>query len=903
MLDVNTALEILSRISAEFQQVTDLARIGQIVGEAVACTDVQLWRADEAGLELLAYTTLQPHETCIAYGQGVVGTSAAKRETIVVSGQSAQLGVPLLMQGRLIGVLLVAEADHEFPVSDVRLVEACAYQVAAAMTQAQLTSENTQLRQALTSEQDRLLHIQVALRQMLEESDMRANLVEVAEALQALGWRRVILALYTPDLSVEQMITRGILLSEERALRMNILPENIWNQFLAGELESCRISGLYYLAVGQSGLWHEGDLLFAPLRLGQGRIVGMLRVEDPIDRERPTVELLRPLDILVSQAAYVVENARLLEDAARSASALAEQVDELSMIHRADRELSAHLNMDRVLTLTMDWALRRSGADTGLLALTTDDRRGLVPLITMGYLDRQILNYNAQNPWPADQGILGRAAQTGQTQVMRHVADNDEYARFVPGARSIICIPLSMRGEVLGVITLASTDPEAFEDPEASFLERLARRAAVALDNARLFRQSEQLADDMAVLYSASRAITSTLERDEVLQRIAQSMTMALECSSTLILNYNREVQKTEVLAVYKLGTARDALEVLPQIGTVMLLEQFPSVINAVARNRSIILRSIDPNLSPGEVRTLVDYKIHAMMVIPLVAQEELLGLAVTIEGRRDRQFTSSEIFKAEALASQASVALRQSMLYNEVLELEKIKSEMIRMASHDLRNPLNNILGYVELIAVSVGVDGLTPDQEEYIDSLRRSAKTMQSLIDDLLTLERAASERETEWQVFDLNGLIYEVVEAERPGALLKHQQLHLQRQPAQVLVFGSVTQLRQAIANLVGNAIKYTPDEGAVEVGFVCEKSRLQFNVKDNGYGISPERQVRIFERFYRAREPGTDHIPGTGLGLSLVKTVIERHGGQVWFESQLGKGSTFGFWLPAADPENH
>jgi signal transduction histidine kinase len=425
----------------------------------------------------------------------------------------------------------------------------------------------------------------------------------------------------------------------------------------------------------------------------------------------------------------------------------------------------------------------------------------------------------------------------------------------------------------------------------------------VALDNARLFRQSEQLADDMAVLYSASRAITSTLERDEVLQRIAQSMTMALECSSTLILNYNREVQKTEVLAVYKLGTARDALEVLPQIGTVMLLEQFPSVINAVARNRSIILRSIDPNLSPGEVRTLVDYKIHAMMVIPLVAQEELLGLAVTIEGRRDRQFTSSEIFKAEALASQASVALRQSMLYNEVLELEKIKSEMIRMASHDLRNPLNNILGYVELIAVSVGVDGLTPDQEEYIDSLRRSAKTMQSLIDDLLTLERAASERETEWQVFDLNGLIYEVVEAERPGALLKHQQLHLQRQPAQVLVFGSVTQLRQAIANLVGNAIKYTPDEGEVEVGFVCEKSRLQFNVKDNGYGISPERQVRIFERFYRAREPGTDHIPGTGLGLSLVKTVIERHGGQVWFESQLGKGSTFGFWLPAADPENH
>ncbi len=110
--------------------------------------------------------------------------------------------------------------------------------------------------------------------------------------------------------------------------------------------------------------------------------------------------------------------------------------------------------------------------------------------------------------------------------------------------------------------------------------------------------------------------------------------------------------------------------------------------------------------------------------------------------------------------------------------------------------------------------------------------------------------------------------------------------------------MTQLRQAIANLIGNAVKYTPDEGRVDVRFAQGGQRLHFSVRDTGYGISPERQARLFERFYRAREPGTDHIPGTGLGLSLVKTVIERHGGQVWFESEVGAGSTFGFWLPAA-----
>ncbi len=219
-------------------------------------------------------------------------------------------------------------------------------------------------------------------------------------------------------------------------------------------------------------------------------------------------------------------------------------------------------------------------------------------------------------------------------------------------------------------------------------------------------------------------------------------------------------------------------------------------------------------------------------------------------------------------------------------------------MASHDLRNPLNNVLGYIELVSLSLNPAARTPEVEEYLVSLRRSAKTMQSLIDDLLTLERVESERESEWQVIDLAGLVYEVVEAERPGAALRQVALGFERAIDAAPVFGSVTQLRQAIANLIGNAVKYTPDEGRVDVRFAQGGQRLHFSVRDTGYGISPERQARLFERFYRAREPGTDHIPGTGLGLSLVKTVIERHGGQVWFESEVGAGSTFGFWLPAA-----
>jgi signal transduction histidine kinase len=194
-----------------------------------------------------------------------------------------------------------------------------------------------------------------------------------------------------------------------------------------------------------------------------------------------------------------------------------------------------------------------------------------------------------------------------------------------------------------------------------------------------------------------------------------------------------------------------------------------------------------------------------------------------------------------------------------------------------------------------------MTNEIQLCIDNIRSAARSMKSLVDDLLSLEKIDSERQSAWVRFDLASLVQEVYEAQKASAGLKNQDLQLERPPEPVMVLGSTTQMRQAIANLINNASKYTPNDGKIMVRMRHESGRLAFEVEDNGLGIPADRQARLFQRFYRAKQPGTDNIPGTGLGLSLVKTVINRHGGDVWVRSVDGTGSTFGFWLPEPPPE--
>jgi PAS domain S-box-containing protein len=225
--------------------------------------------------------------------------------------------------------------------------------------------------------------------------------------------------------------------------------------------------------------------------------------------------------------------------------------------------------------------------------------------------------------------------------------------------------------------------------------------------------------------------------------------------------------------------------------------------------------------------------------------------------------------------------------------ELDRIKSEFVATVSHDLRSPLTAILGYAELI----GRAGPINDQQtEFIRRVRSSVQAITALISDLLDLGRIETGFDEQKEPTEFTGIVRGAVEGLVSRAAEKRIQLDIDLPPALAPVRGNPVRLRQMAANLIDNAIKYTPQGGTVHMRVQEEGDQLIFTVVDTGIGIAPADQPYVFDKFYRTSNVRESGIPGTGLGLSIVKGIAEDHGGRVWVESKLGSGSMFVVVLP-------
>lgn len=225
--------------------------------------------------------------------------------------------------------------------------------------------------------------------------------------------------------------------------------------------------------------------------------------------------------------------------------------------------------------------------------------------------------------------------------------------------------------------------------------------------------------------------------------------------------------------------------------------------------------------------------------------------------------------------------------------ELDALKTRMLRMASHDLKNPLSIIVSYTQLLL------GLSNDEEHnnYLSAILQCTTRMFGIINDLLDLERAKA-GQLILKSIDLKAFIREIAAEYETQVRNKEQTLSVELPSNALSIEGDTGQLREALRNLLDNAIKYTAPGGAIRVSMRQEDGHAHIEVADNGCGIPSSALEKLFQPFFRVRTSNTMNIPGTGLGLSLTKSIIEAHSGQIWVQSQEGRGSCFYIELPIA-----
>ncbi len=437
-----------------------------------------------------------------------------------------------------------------------------------------------------------------------------------------------------------------------------------------------------------------------------------------------------------------------------------------------------------------------------------------------------------------DKGLAGWVFRNKQGAIIADTTQDERWFIFPDSnsqARSALCIPFLYNDEVLAVLTILHPTPGHFTDYHLRLVTIIANQATVAVRNAQLF---------------------------------------------------NRMLQQQQQLETI-LHTIPDYLLVLDEAGKIVLVNDTTARLMNGEQGGSLIGQPLANYLH-------LDTMFSG--VLEILENPVQNGQTWSFETRSERQrrdflVTVSAWEHPSGDTAGYIVILRD---ITTMRDLNRFKDEMLKMASHDLRSPLALIVGYCSLIALDTPEDSPT---QEYLNAIQRATERMQGLLDDLLRVEQIRKSPLELHQQVDFSELIETAVDHMRPVAAQKHHELDmdvwLDDVPAVTI---NPVLIREAMENLIGNALKYTPEGGRVTISAFAQDGCLNFSVEDNGIGIPKEHLPRIFETFYRAKQAGSEGIEGRGLGLSLVKTIIERHQGEVWVESDQGKGSRFGFWIP-------
>jgi signal transduction histidine kinase len=291
-------------------------------------------------------------------------------------------------------------------------------------------------------------------------------------------------------------------------------------------------------------------------------------------------------------------------------------------------------------------------------------------------------------------------------------------------------------------------------------------------------------------------------------------------------------------------------------------------------------------------------------LIVPIRREEQMIG-AILLESRQHGRLDQEALAFADRLVDHAAIAIDNARLFDQVRQANDAKTDFISFVSHELKQPMTSIKGYVDLLIRGSG-GPLTDMQRSFLGTVRSNVDRMADLVADLLEVSRLESGRlRLELEDVPIGRVIELVVTAAREQLRASQHAVEVNLPPDLPPVKADQDRLTQILMNLLSNANKYTPAGGLIEIQaqlwpdgpagdsggrFVC------CSVRDTGIGISPEDQRHLFSKYFRAEDPSVRSVTGTGLGLVITKSLVELHGGEIWVESQVGQGSTFSFTVP-------
>lgn len=561
----------------------------------------------------------------------------------------------------------------------------------------------------------------------------------------------------------------------------------------------------------------------------------------------------------------------------------------LAALYEVSSQLGTSLDLSEVLNQVMDAIIQLTGAERGFLVLF-DDVTGQLQPVAARNVDQETIDGRAME---ISRTVVERAAFSGAGILTNNAQEDERFSgqQSVVGyqLRAIMCAPLRARGRTIGAVYVDNRlFSGIFQQEDLDLLGTFANQAAIAIENARLFTQTDQALDRRVQELSLFQRIDQQLNKSLNLDRV---LSLALEWAVA----YTGADGGSIGLIEWPEGVAEPILNLLTHKGEhqiapdAYVTAQHPVLAQVLAQGQPVYAQNVQPEQS-------IDGTLAGVqLAVPILREGKIIGL-ITLEGNHPHAIDDDDTAFVQRLADRAAVAIENSRLYEQIHAANQAKNEFISLVTHELRLPMTSIKGYTDLMVSGMGGE-LGEQHKQFMEVIRRNLERMNRLVSDLADINRIESGRmKFENKEFFVQDVVDDVAASLREAIAARQQTLKVDVPGDLPAVCADPARIGQVLSNLLSNAHKYTPEGGYIQVKARSINGFLHVAVADNGLGISEEDQAKLFTQFFRAETRAVREQQGWGLGLSIVKKMVEAQGGEIGFVSQLGKGSQFAFTVP-------